>query len=85
MLWGSVVYCFLLNLRGSSVLCSDAGHGNKRRKVESQAATAAAIVEPGSYAAQLTAKASRVRELFADTHMPELEIFESIKEHYRLR
>ena len=40
---------------------------------------------PAAYTAQLADKASRLRELLAPFAAPELEIFDSPREHYRLR
>ncbi len=45
---------------------------------------AAASVD-GGYEAQLAGKVERVRQLFSDFQLPEVEIFRSSPDHYRLR
>ena len=40
---------------------------------------------PECYAEQLARKRKRVEELFSDFQLPQMEVFESEREHYRLR
>lgn len=42
-------------------------------------------VNPHQYAEQLTGKISRLTEMFAPYGVPELEVFESPEQHYRMR
>lgn len=42
-------------------------------------------IDSQQYADQLAQKVSTLRQLFKDLNPPELEIFESVKEHYRQR
>ena len=44
-----------------------------------------AKVDGAAYGGQLSAKADRLRSKFADFSLPELEIFDSQTEHYRMR
>ena len=44
-----------------------------------------AKVDGAAYGQQLSTKADRLRSKFADFSLPELEIFDSQTEHYRLR
>lgn len=44
-----------------------------------------ARVDGAAYGQQLSAKADRLRSKFADFNLPELEIFNSQTEHYRMR
>ena len=43
------------------------------------------VRDAAAYAAQLDAKVARLRELLAPFAAPELEVFDSPAEHYRLR
>ena len=44
-----------------------------------------AKVDETRYGEQLSAKADRLRNKFADFSLPELEVFDSQTEHYRMR
>lgn len=44
-----------------------------------------AKVDEARYGEQLSAKADKLREKFADFSLPELEVFDSQTEHYRMR
>ena len=44
-----------------------------------------AAFDPSSYATQLDAKVARLRELLAPFGAPEPAVFDSPREHYRLR
>ncbi|WP_415881895.1 tRNA (uridine(54)-C5)-methyltransferase TrmA [Neptuniibacter sp. QD34_54] len=43
------------------------------------------VVEPEKYQTQLTVKKAATAEQFADFNLPEIEVFESPKSHYRMR
>ena len=62
-------------------------HQNKRRRVAAEVPKCSTVsrVEREKYAEQLARKVAKVRELFADFRLPELESFASEPEHYRLR
>ena len=50
-----------------------------------RSAMSLAKVDGAAYGGQLSAKADRLRSKFADFSLPELEIFASQTEHYRMR
>ena len=64
----------------STVEPSDAAPAASQQTGPSYTTTA-----PERYEEQLARKRKRVEELFSDFRLPQMEVFESEREHYRLR
>lgn len=68
---------------------TEATEGSKKRRKLQEGLPDAPPVrsedKPLDYAAQLANKISRIDDIFKDVQRPDLEVFESLEEHYRLR
>lgn len=65
--------------------CGALGVKNRQWHVQTRSSMSLAKVDEASYGEQLSAKADRLREKFADFSLPALEIFDSQTDHYRMR